>query len=101
MIKNTGITLFLLGNKKKDDSTIGLSDGMDEELNWSKEQNNLLIPVGATGYKAFEYYQELVNNYPDPEYIRYKAEYKVIGDNTKSPAEIVEAIMNIITEANK
>ncbi|MBQ0087923.1 MAG: SIR2 family protein [Prevotellaceae bacterium] len=101
MIKNTGITLFLLGNKKKDDGTIGLSDGMDEELNWSKEQNNLLIPVGSTGYKASEYYQELVNNYPDPEYIRYEAEYKVIGDNTKSPAEIVEAIMNIIIEANK
>lgn len=100
MIKNTGISIFLLGNKKEGGSII-LSNGMDQELEWSIEQKNLLIPVGATGYKAKEYYNTLVASYPSPEYNNYLAAFNVIGDDSKSPGEIIEAILSIINNANQ
>lgn len=99
MIRNTGISIFLFGNKGKDGNVI-LSDGMDEELNWSKDQNNLLIPVGVTGYKAKQYYEELIKEYPSDEYTKYDADLRILGDATKSPGEIVEAILRIVRLAN-
>lgn len=102
MIKNTGISLFLFGNKM-DYKTghIILSDGMDEELGWSRDQGNLLIPVGATGYKAKEYYSNLAISWPSEEYENYVDEFNIISDETKSPNEIIDAIITIIKKANQ
>ena len=100
MIKNTGISIFLLGNKE-DHGSIVESNGMDEEWYWSKDQCNLLIPVGCTGYRAKAYFNELYASFPTPEYEDYKAEMDIIGDETKAPEQVLDAIMTIITEANK
>lgn len=100
MIKNTGISIFLLGNKE-DHGSIVESNGMDEEWYWSKDQCNLLIPVGCTGYRAKAYFNELYASFPTPEYEDYKAEMDIIGDEIKAPEQVLDAIMTIITEANK
>lgn len=100
MIRNSGITIFLLGNKLAGGSVV-LSDGMDQEYSWSYEQKNLLIPVGATGYKAREYYDNIMATSPSLEYNDYKAEYEIIGDDTKSPGDIIDAVMAVIDKANK
>jgi hypothetical protein len=100
MIRNTGITVFLFGNKEKN-GEVTLSEGMDQELKWSSEQQNLLIPVGATGYKAEQYYNELLESYPSEEYRKYDSDFKIIGDTNKSPQEIIEAILRIVDNANK
>lgn len=99
MITNTGITIFLFGNKKNIDKIV-LSDDMNQEYSWSKDQNNLLIPVGATGYKAKQYYDELMASFPSEEYNKYKNELEIIGDSRKSPAELIAAVLNIINMAN-
>lgn len=102
MIKNTGISLFLFGNKK-DFKTGGviLSDGMDEEFGWSRDQGNFLIPVGATGYKAKEYFSNLAHSWPTEEYERLIDEFNIINDETKSPNEIIDAIISIIKKTNQ
>lgn len=100
MIKNTGISIFLLGNKEENGNIVE-SNGMDEEWNWSKEQGNLLIPVGCTGYKSKTYFDELTAAFPSPEYGDYKQYYNIIGDDTKDPSQVLDAIISIITNANK
>lgn len=100
MILNTGISIFLLGNKEVNGDIVE-SNGMDEEWGWSKDQGNLLIPVGCTGYKAKAYFEELKASFPTREYEDLKTEFDVIGDDTKAPDQVLDAIMSIITEANK
>lgn len=102
MIKNTGISIFLFGNKLDPASgNITLSDGMDEELSWSWDQGNLLIPVAATGYKSKEYYDKISASWPTKEYESYIKEYETISDNSKSPNEIIDAILAIIKKSNQ
>ena len=100
MIRNTGISIFLFGNKEVE-GTIALSDGMDQELTWSKDQNNILIPVGVTGYKSKQYYDELMAGFPSDEYTKYEANLKIIGDDSKAPNEIIDAILQIVNDANQ
>lgn len=44
MISYSGISIFLLGNKKEGETTV-LSNGMRSEYEISKKQGNFLIPL--------------------------------------------------------
>lgn len=100
MICNTGISIFLFGNKDAGGSLV-LSDGMDQERSWSIDQNNVLIPIGVTGYKSKQYYDELMAAFPSEEYVKYEADLRIIGDDSKAPNEIIEAVMRIVHTANQ
>ena len=53
IISMTGISIFLLGNKiDKATNQLINSSGVEAEYNISKEHDNILIPVGATGFMA-------------------------------------------------
>ena len=51
MISYAGISIFLFGNKLQDGNVV-LSDGVQEEFDISKRNENVLIPVASTGYMA-------------------------------------------------
>lgn len=102
MISHAGFTIFLFGNKEVDDRLV-LSNGMREEFEISKSRKNIVLPIGATGYMAEELWKEELDSMresaiKDAEFIRL---FEQLGDEAKSPDEILSAIMNIVNYCNK
>lgn len=92
LISYSGIALFVFGNKKDEKEKIVLSTGMREEFEIAKENNLLLVPIGATGYISEEFYKELENSYKDCEL------YKKLGDKTLEPNEMIDTILNFLNK---
>lgn len=90
LISYSGIALFVFGNKKDEKEKNVLSTGMREEFEIAKENNLLLVPIGATGYISEEFYKELENSYKDCEL------YKKLGDKTLEPNEMIDTILNFL-----
>jgi len=64
MIGQSGIAVFLFGNKfDKDAGKVVLSDGMREEFDIAKREGLLLVPIGATGSIAEELWQEVKSSF--------------------------------------
>ena len=57
MISYAGISIFLFGNKLQDGNVV-LSDGVQEEFDISKRNENVLIPVASTGYMAKKLWED-------------------------------------------
>ena len=58
MISRAGISIFLFGNKLTDKG-IENANGMRSEFEIAKEQQNLIVPIGCTGYVAEEIWEEI------------------------------------------
>lgn len=52
MINQSGVAIFIFGNKKMSDGSIQIANGMLEEFEIAKKQNKCIIPVGVTGGAA-------------------------------------------------
>ena len=101
MIRNSGVSLFVLGNKL--DVNTGetiLSNGMQEEYDISKAQGNLLVPIAATGYMAESLYEQLINDL-DEEHKKYEAELRALSDKTQSLNELKEKIVSLIIKCSQ
>ena len=57
MISYAGISIFLFGNKSQNGEIIQ-SNGMQEEFDISKRNNNVLIPIASTGHMAKQLWEE-------------------------------------------
>lgn len=67
MIEDTGISIFMFGNKRGPEGTIVISDGCIQEFEIAKNHNHIIIPLGSTGYAAKTIYDEVkrnIDNYP-------------------------------------
>ncbi len=96
MISYSGISIFLLGNKKKNGTTI-LSDGVRSEYEISKNQGNFLIPIGRTGYVSKELWGELLKERQDDHsFDIYRCDIESLGDDTKTLDEVVEIVIELI-----
>ena len=58
MIKDTGIAVFMFGNKK-DGGSIVNAPGCREEFEIAKDNGNVIIPIGSTGFMAKELLDEI------------------------------------------
>ncbi len=98
MISYAGIAIFLFGNKIVNGEVVK-SDGMRKEFKIAKENNLILLPIGATGYIAKDFHNEIVSNiddfYPD---LNQKLKDKIINlnDEAKNSDEIIENIIDIL-----
>lgn len=100
MIQNTGISIFLMGNKKdKASGNIIGSNGMQEEYDLSKSHGNFLIPVGATGYKTKDLWTQQMSAH-DNSFSPTKNEMESLDDETKSLDEHLDTIMSILERIN-
>lgn len=101
MISQSGVSIFLFGNKKEKDKVI-LANGMQEEYEISKENKNILIPIGATGYVAEEIYN-LLNKDGLEYYGDKKSEienlFKTLN-NRNLDETLIENILQIINKLN-
>jgi hypothetical protein len=66
MISRAGISIFIFGNKK-DSNTNEIIDanGVRSEFKIAREQGNILIPVGVTGFMATELWDIINNSFSD------------------------------------
>ena len=96
MISYSGISIFLLGNKKENGTTV-LSNGMRSEYEISKKQGNFLIPIGRTGYISKELWKELLDEKQDDHtFDIYRRDIESLGDNTKTLDEVIEIVIELI-----
>ena len=96
MISYSGISIFLLGNKKES-GTIVPSNGMRSEYEISKEQGNFLIPIGRTGYISKELWNELLEERQDDHtFDIYRHDIESLGDDTKTLDEVIEIVIELI-----
>ena len=96
MISYSGISIFLLGNKKEGETTV-LSNGMRSEYEISKKQGNFLIPIGRTGYISEVLWNELLKEKQDDHtFDIYRHDIVSLGDNTKALDEVIEIVIELI-----
>lgn len=97
IISMTGISIFLLGNKiDKDTGHLINSSGVEAEYNISKENGNILIPVGATGYMAKDLCDRQIQDANDTNCLPTKEELIELNNDGLDLKELHNLIMNII-----
>lgn len=101
IISESGICLFLFGNKKTADGKTVIADGMMEEFEIAKSMNKFIIPVGFTKSLA----QELWKQFNDelPAYLNpndFQKLEKITEISEKSINESVQTILKLIKRLN-
>lgn len=93
MIKESGICIFLFGNKTINDKNI-LADGVKEEFEIAERLNKYLIPIGTTGFVAEEIFNKIVNK---EKYWYLQSEIETLL-NSVNINDIINSILKIIKE---
>lgn len=72
LISETGIAIFLFGNQKDpmDSSQLIDAQGCWEEFEIAKKNQNILIPIGSTGFMAKRIFDEVRANINDYKYLK-------------------------------
>lgn len=100
MISQSGHAIFISGNKLDPASSkVTTANGVHEEFQIAKALGKSLIPIGATGWAALDLWKEVVANL-DQHFagIDVKSEFDIIGKDSSTNDQIVEAIFSIITK---
>ncbi|MBT2278607.1 SIR2 family protein [Priestia megaterium] len=103
MLSNVGIAVFIFGNKI-DIETKKVIDasGMNEEFDISIENGIIPIPIGATGFTSNVLWQKVMKDFD--KYVgieKLKSLYSELGDETKTPEELIETVIKIISQLAK
>lgn len=97
MISYSGISIFLLGNKKDKEGNLVPSNGMSSEYQISKEQGNYLLPIGRTGYISKDLWTELMDEKKeDADFEKYRNDFMDLGNEEKTLEETRETIMKVL-----
>jgi hypothetical protein len=94
MISNCGITIFLFGNKRDIQNDIVEANGVIREFEISKENGNICIPIGITGYAANTIY-ELIHKEPDKYYNNPDAIMPVLKVLAETTTDFTKALSQI------
>lgn len=92
MLTQTGIAIFMFGNKKKDGVIIN-ADGCWEEYEIAKSLGKIIIPLGSTGYVAKEILENIKKNISD---FSYLSDYISDLESTVNPNDLVNIVANIV-----
>jgi hypothetical protein len=99
MIDYAGIALFVFGNKRDDSGNIVLSNGMKQEFELCVQAGVRVLPIGATGFMAAEFWKEVWGNFtkyfPDST-AAFKQEFEKLGDGSKRPEELLPTVQKLI-----
>lgn len=101
IISESGICLFLFGNKKTIDGKTVLADGMMEEFEIAKSMNKFIIPVGFTksvAQKLWDKFNHKLPNYLSPK--DFQKLEKITEISEKSINESVQTILKLIEQLN-
>jgi hypothetical protein len=99
MIDYAGIALFVFGNKRDDKGNIVLSNGMKQEFDLCVRAGVRVLPIGATGFMAAEFWKEVWGNFtkyfPDST-ADFKHEFEKLGDASKRPEELLSTVQKLV-----
>lgn len=102
MIADAGVCVVLAGNKRDESGSIIRASGVSQEVELTREQGKLVVPVGATGHVARELWDAAVGDqrvwFGDHD---VSAPFQVIGDESAEPARIVRAVLDILAIISK
>lgn len=94
IISESGICLFLFGNKKTSDGETVPANGMTEEFEIARSMNKFIIPVGFTKYKAQELWEQL--NKDLPEYLNSSDFQQLENIENTSEQTINKSVQNVV-----
>lgn len=101
MIANAGVCVVLGGNKEKDGETVP-ADGVRKEVEIARELGKLVVPVGATGHVAREYWELCKNSPADFVGAANVANHlATIGDENAEVDSIVQAVIAILKQLDR
>ena len=97
MISDTGIAIFLCGNKKdpNDSSKIIDAPGCWDEFRIARDNNNVIIPIGSTGFMAKKIFDEVRTNI---EKYQYLEKYIGILETSTDVETLVKTVVTIAKE---
>ena len=98
MISDSRVAIFVFGNKKDDDGKIVEADGCIEEFQIAKENKDIIIPIGSTGYAANSILNEIKTNigkYP------YLEDYLGILETETDISKIIDTVIAIAKKNTK
>ena len=95
MISDTGVAIFLFGNKKDptDSSKIIDATGCWEEFVIARDNKNIIIPIGSTGFMAKKIFDEVradMDNY------KYLESYMDVLETGNDVDKLVDAVIAIV-----
>lgn len=91
MISESGICIFIFGNKTVDGEVVNAS-GMMEEFRIAKERGKIIIPIGSTGFAAKEIFDEMKESRD----YTYLNDYWNVLENEEDVIKVVNTINKII-----
>lgn len=101
MISYSGISVFIFGNKLENGKLIS-ADGVEKEFEIAKNQNCLLIPIGATGYKSKELWEKVLSGYENIFGSKENIDlFEKLGDDKLEPSELIELTIKFIQSTFK
>lgn len=103
LITRAGTAVFFLGNKDQEGSVV-LADGMQAEFALAEERGLNVVPIGASGYKARQLWQHVMDNYatyfpadnPD-----VKRLFESMGKEVSDPIELLEPLLALLALLTK
>lgn len=98
MISDSRISIFIFGNKKDDDGNIVEANGCMEEFQIAKENKDIIIPIGSTGFAAFSIFAEVkahIGDYP------YLEEYLDILETETDITKLIDTVIAIAKKNTK
>ena len=98
ILEETGVAVFIFGNKKDAADNIVLANGCIQEFEIAKAKGNIIIPVGSTCYAAKKIYDEVKGNISDYPYLEKYID--ALGIETDMD-KIIEIVTKIINEQDK
>ena len=101
MISYSGISIFIFGNKIENGKLV-TANGVESEFEISKEQNSLLIPIGATGYKSKELWEKVLSNYENIFGTKENIDlFEKLGDENIEPNGLIKITIEFINKLIK
>lgn len=93
MLDETGISIFIFGNKKNSAGNIVEADGCIQEFEIAVDKGNIIIPVASTGYAARSIFNRVkadIDNYS------YLKSYLGVLENETDVNKLIDAIKEIV-----
>ncbi|MBF4487732.1 SIR2 family protein [Flavobacterium sp. CSZ] len=103
IIQNSGIAIFIFGNKILSDGNVVESDGMLEEFDICMKNNVVPIPVGITGNVSKKLWEKVISNLNSyyPENKDLHEAIKTLGSDGITKDEIITNIIKAINILQK
>jgi len=93
MIGESGVAIFMFGNKNDNDGKVITANGVIREFNIAQKQNKFVIPIGSTGYATRDIFQKIKNGIDKYWYLKDSID---ILENEKDPKKLIDEILEII-----